>query len=392
MISDLPRDIAEEVLSRLPMTSLRGVRLTCKSWNTLSKNQSFTKRSIGEAKQKQRKEFQVVMMLEYKVHLMSVNLLNPSIERIGKLVSLDEVVDISNIFHCDGLLLCVTKDRTRLVVWNPFNGQTRWIQPRDTYHIHDRYALGYEKKTEYSPRNHKVLRFVVDYISVRRVCEFEIFSLDSNAWKVVDVNPDFVIQHFYRGLSLKGNTYWFASEKLPFPYSYAGTLVLLCFDVTTESFGPPLFLPFDGYYGDTVTLSSVREEQLAVLFQKSGAGTFNLKIWISSKVDPNGVSWNKVFLAVDMQPLTGFLFLHHTGSFFVDEKKKVVVVIDRTRATSCPTPRNMAYIIGENGYFKTVDLGGVANGDCWPLLCAYVPSSVRINQAAPPDNQRNIPS
>ncbi|KAJ4886764.1 F-box/kelch-repeat protein [Raphanus sativus] len=99
-----------------------------------------------------------------------------------------------------------------------------------------------------------------------------------------------------------------------------------------------------------------------------------------------------MLLAVDMQPLTGFLFLHHTGSFFVDEKKKVVVVIDRTRATSCPTPRNMAYIIGENGYFKTVDLGGVANGDCWPLLCAYVPSSVRINQAAPPDNQRNIPS
>ncbi|CAN6920041.1 unnamed protein product [Brassica oleracea] len=99
----------EEVLSKLPITSLRRVRFTCKRWNnTLSKDWSFTRKYKGEAAK--RKEFQVVMMLEYKVYLMSVNLLNPSpsIERIGKLVSLDDAahdgVDIIKIFHCDGLL------------------------------------------------------------------------------------------------------------------------------------------------------------------------------------------------------------------------------------------------------------------------------------------------
>ncbi|CAF2154601.1 BnaA01g27480D [Brassica napus] len=60
MISDLPRDMAEEVLSKFPITSLRGVRFTCKKWNTIISNDpSFTKKVV--AKQKDRKEFQGVM-------------------------------------------------------------------------------------------------------------------------------------------------------------------------------------------------------------------------------------------------------------------------------------------------------------------------------------------
>ncbi|KAF3529379.1 hypothetical protein DY000_02042696, partial [Brassica cretica] len=146
-------------------------------------------------------------------------------------------------------------------------GQIRWIQSRDSYHRCDRYAPGYENKIKNSRPGHKVLRFVDDYNRSlkRRVCEFEIFSLNSSSWKVVDVNPDWHIHHYYRGLSLKGNTYWFAKEKL----ALQERIFLLCFDFTTERFGPRLRLPFRGRYGDTVTLSSVGEEQLAVLFQKS---------------------------------------------------------------------------------------------------------------------------
>uniref|UniRef100_A0A1J3H169 F-box/kelch-repeat protein n=1 Tax=Noccaea caerulescens TaxID=107243 RepID=A0A1J3H169_NOCCA len=130
---------------------------------------------------------------------------------------------------------------------------------------------------------------------------------------------------------------------------------------------------------DTVALSSVREEQLAVLFQKAGA----------LKIEPNAVSWNKLFLAVDMKPFTGFQFLNLGGSFFVDERKKVAVVLDIDRGKSCPT-RNTAYFIGEKGYFKKVDLGGSVDGHCWPLVCSYVPSSVQIKQATPPEDHTLI--
>ncbi|CAN6991263.1 unnamed protein product [Brassica rapa subsp. trilocularis] len=372
MISDLPRDMVEKVLSKLPVTSLRRARFTCKRWNnTLSKDWSFTRKYNGEAAK--RKESQVVMILEYKVYLVSVNLHNPSpsIEPIGKLD--DAGVDIINVFHCEGLLLCVTKDGTRLIVWNPFTGQTRWIKPRDSYDIRDRYALGYEKKNNYSL---KVLRFVDDYDRnlKRRVCEFEIFNLNSSSWKVVDFNPDWMIQFFYRGLSFKGNTYWFAENKVA--PGKIGRVFLLCFNFTTESFGPRLRLPFRGHYGDTLTLSSVREEQLAVLFQEC-APPYTLKVWISSKVCPNAVSWNKVFLSVDMRPLIGFQFHCFAGSFFVDEKNNAVVVIDKTRGLPF-TIRNMAYVLGENGYFKSVDLGDFAPMKCWPLVCSYVPSLVKF--------------
>ncbi|CAF2101011.1 unnamed protein product [Brassica napus] len=189
MISDLPRDVAEEVLSRLPVTSLGRVRSTCKKWNTLTKDEGFIKKHLG--KNQRRK---VVMLLDYKVYLMSIDLLTPpSIERIGKLVSLNhedpaaaaaDGVDISCIFHCDGLLLCITKDKTnhRLVVWNPYSGQTRWIEPRDSYNRFDRYmyALGYKKN---NCSLHKLLRFVdfYDPSLKRRVGKFELYSFNSNS-------------------------------------------------------------------------------------------------------------------------------------------------------------------------------------------------------------------
>jgi len=79
-----------------------------------------------------------------------------------------------------------------------------------------------------------------------------------------------------------------------------------------------------------VTLSSVREKHLAVLFQQCGG--YTVKIWISSRIEPNAVSWNKLFLKVDMKSITGlgFQFLVRGGSFFVDEKKKVAVVLVKT--------------------------------------------------------------
>ncbi|CAN8289624.1 unnamed protein product [Cochlearia groenlandica] len=353
MLSDLPKEMAEEVLSRLPVTSLRGVRLTCKKWNTLSKSRTFTMLYIREAKKKQRKEFQVAVILDCRLSLFSVNLLNPSIDLIGKLISLDDEdrVDMYKIFHCNGLLLCQTKDRSRLVVWNPYSTQTRWIEPRTSFHLLD--------------------------------------SFRSNSWKVLHVNPDWDIGFFRHGLSLGGNTYWIAQDK---KHGTHGLFFVLCFDFTTEKFGQRLPLPFHTFGLDTVALSSVRGKQIAVLWQKRSC-PYTLKIWISKRIEPNVVSWNKVLLMVDMKPLTGFPFLFSAGSFFVDEKKKVALVLDKEgdgggKSDFRTSTRNITYIIGNNGYFKTVDLGESRKITCWPLGCSYVPSSVQIKQAAPRANHK----
>ncbi|CAH8261111.1 unnamed protein product [Arabidopsis lyrata] len=48
MMSDLTQDLVEEILCRVPITSLGAVRSTCKGWNALSKERILC---IGEPKQ-----------------------------------------------------------------------------------------------------------------------------------------------------------------------------------------------------------------------------------------------------------------------------------------------------------------------------------------------------
>ena len=48
-ISDLSQDLIEEILSRVPLTCQRAVLSTCKQWNSLYKDEIFTKKHRGKA-------------------------------------------------------------------------------------------------------------------------------------------------------------------------------------------------------------------------------------------------------------------------------------------------------------------------------------------------------
>ncbi|AEE76244.1 F-box and associated interaction domains-containing protein [Arabidopsis thaliana] len=380
---NLPRDLPEEVLCRIPLTSLRPVRSTCKKWSTLSKCGSFAKKHLAQAKVlADAKEFMVVLMMNFRVYLMRVNLQNNVVEssssssssssscikREAKLISLgDEEADISQVFHCDGLLLCIsiTESKTRLVVWNPYWGHTRLFEPTHQFNKFDSYsyALGYDK----SRKSHKILR------GITCLDPFKIYDFNSDLWRDLDVTPEWHLWQMLHGVSLKGNAYWFARE------NYTETMdtdhfFLLCFDFTSETFGPPLPLPFEfAVSEDTMSVSSVREEQLVVLYQPWDY--LQLDIWVTSKIEPNAVSWNsKVFLSVSLKQLVSPQFQLTFGSFFIDEEKKVAVVFDK----DYDNKRNIAYIFGVDGSFKAVDLGD-SDRKCFPLVCSYVPSLVQLN-------------
>lgn len=74
----------------------------------------------------------------------------------------------------------------------------------------------------------------------------------------------------------------------------------------------------------------------------------------TTKIEPEVVLWNKLFLAADMELLNSFQFANGGGSFFIDEEEKVVVVFDKDKDRDNveveTTRRNTAYIIGEDGY------------------------------------------
>ncbi|KAG2305927.1 hypothetical protein Bca52824_025675 [Brassica carinata] len=121
------------------------------------------------------------------------------------------------------------------------------------------------------------------------------------------------------GVSLKGIAYWFAQDKEAGKRSRFYSVL-----ISQQRFSPRLTLPFESYFEDEVTLSSVGEEQLAVLFQN--LHTYEMEVWVTTRIEPDEVSWSK-FLAVDMSPLTWFQFFTG-GSFLIDEKRVVVVLME----------------------------------------------------------------
>ncbi|CAN8258765.1 unnamed protein product [Cochlearia groenlandica] len=373
MVSDLPHDLIENVLCRVPLTRMRSLRFTCKRWNVLHKDPSFV--NVMVKKHYEKSARLLIMRNEFRVWLMSVNSCEKDdlLVKEGKLINTNnsDKAELSKVFHCNGLLLCLIKDMTSLVVWNPYLGQTKWIEPSIAYHAKDLYALGYDNIYN----NQKILRVLYDYSEVENPSfGYEIYELKSNSWRTIKAeNRDFEIDYDQHGLSLKGNTYFFAKENIK--EEEKEEAFLICFDFTRERFGPLLPLPFHSTWQESpsLSMSSVREERLVVLYQSV---TCMVEIWVTSKIEPS-----QVFLKVDMVSHGVYFF---GGFFFVDEEKKVAVVFDKDK----DDVQDIAYC----GYYKEMSLGeDVYNNhqedilelrSRFPLVCSYFPTLVMIQQGS----------
>nr|VDD51744.1 unnamed protein product [Brassica oleracea] len=234
MLSHLPADLVEEILSRVPATSLKRLRSTCKKWNALFKDNRFIEKHLCNVP----KQLRVLILEGCGLYPTSVDLnsVPPSIEFSDEL-SLNnsynsEKVYIDTVFHCDGLLLCTTTE-DELVVWNPCLGETRWIKQNNGCVCFrwwepwfekfngrkTKCALGYENNQFF--RSYKILMFWGGDL----VDGFEIYDFNSNAWRVVNAPNCFVIRS--HGVALKGNAYWNAYDDKDSDY-------LLSFDFTRE--------------------------------------------------------------------------------------------------------------------------------------------------------------
>uniref|UniRef100_A0A0D3CHY3 F-box domain-containing protein n=1 Tax=Brassica oleracea var. oleracea TaxID=109376 RepID=A0A0D3CHY3_BRAOL len=67
-------DLMEEILSRVPVKSIGAVQSTCRNWNALSNDQSFVNKHIDKAAASSRETEALVITVNYKDDLISVNL------------------------------------------------------------------------------------------------------------------------------------------------------------------------------------------------------------------------------------------------------------------------------------------------------------------------------
>ncbi|CAA7017458.1 unnamed protein product [Microthlaspi erraticum] len=367
---ELPEDLLEEILCRVPALSLIRLRSTCRRWN---RNRLLNnKRFITNHLEKSPKQFMPLMLQDFRLCLMRFNQRRFSPIKVKGKLSLIEPHDsslnqteISQVFHCDGLLLCVTKDRIpRLVVWNPCTGQTRWIKINRSRE-NARYALGYYQDKESNVGySYKILSGMVHVPSLHKQDidlyskqEFEIYEMDSNAWRVLEFDEplDFIILCLDQGVSLKGKTYWIAVDK-----KKGSKKFLVSFDYSKERF-EYLCLPRQYDWYENLSLSIVRGEKLSVLLQRD-LGT-KTNIWVSNKIsdETKAVSWSKV-LAVD---LDSCYMSEDGGSFVFDEERKVLVSVSYATV----------YIVGEDNNVREQ-----TRSSSQLYLFDYAPSLTQIQQ------------
>ncbi|CAA7028036.1 unnamed protein product [Microthlaspi erraticum] len=387
-ISDLPHDLEWEILARVPAKSLAKSETICKRWYTLFRDESFVRKNkkLGKSVRES------MILRKYGVYSTGDDLHgihnstgdDRSILFSGKLSYLkkdleEKDVEISQIFHCDGLILCSTQRNTRLVIWNPCTGQTREIKPRTRYRIEDTYALGYANNSKRphsssssSPHSHKILRCFYHGNEQSVKVAFEMYDLSSGSWRVLDnlTRYDCIFRH---GVSLKGNTYWV--------YGYKGTgLFVMKFDFTTEKF-VRLSLPSHSFPHElSAPISVVRDEKLSVLHLDIQQSSCVVKIWVTNKVDDEDkdLSWRSVsVLEVDYRKF-GLQSLVNVSSFLLDEENKVAVCCDMDYEDEYRNCITRICIVGEDMYKQVYKEIGKGSSFNWPLLLTYVPSLVRI--------------
>uniref|UniRef100_M4E108 F-box domain-containing protein n=1 Tax=Brassica campestris TaxID=3711 RepID=M4E108_BRACM len=173
---------------------------------------------------------------------------------------------------------------------------------------------------------------------------------------------DFHKKNFDPSINRNGNTYWIAKDDSEDVY-------LLCFDFTRERFGPRLPLPFSFAYGGYVSLSSVKEERLAMLLKQPGRIFEITDVWVTDKIEPGAVSWSKLFKVETLKLNCRSLF----GIFLIDEEKKNFVVFD-----NCEGSFKTYIIDGESGHFREVESIEAPYSRLDNLVDCYVPSSVQI--------------
>ncbi|CAA7013199.1 unnamed protein product [Microthlaspi erraticum] len=354
---DLPEDLVVEILSRVPEASLAPFRSISKGWNALIKKE-----------ERLAKKSRILMLIDFRVYLASVDLPG-SHENVVKLTTSEfslkdplsnssKEVDIRNVFHCDGLLLCTTTDK-RLVVWNPRSGETSWVKPRISHEESDIYALGKSSCNKY-----KILRInTFPYIPTCLV-EYEVYDFNTNSWRVtVGENRGWYILagRPLCGMSVSGNTYWLA-------HASSFDEFLLSFDFSTERFGR-VSLPPGNYVSYRVWgLSVTREEQQLCLLTTQSTVVFDIiDLWRATKIKSSGaVSWSK-FLSVDLAYLHHPFGLGYGTNFLADRENKILVL---------PGIHGNLYIVGEDKYIK------VDNHDqptsARSLLYNYVPTLAQI--------------
>ncbi|KAG7579122.1 F-box associated domain type 1, partial [Arabidopsis thaliana x Arabidopsis arenosa] len=344
----LPWELIEEILSRVPPESLNRFRTVSKQWNALFDDKTF----ITNHKM----TFRFILATESKVYSVSIDpvivvhelpLGTPGLESL----------ELTNLVDCNELLLCVRKKGA--VVWNPWLGESTWIELWSRHSGIKFQGIGYDSKTYKLAANSAGSKYPT-------LDMWTIYEFASDVWIDHEPEPcDGGSINIQSVVSLNGTLYWvcFHDETDP-----------LCYHIRKFDFSSGLFIRFcdlpcgrNHHSSDALVLRVFRGDRFSLL--KQCMVTKKIEIWVTeNKInyeDGDDVVWMN-FMNFSSPNLPD---LYSKPSYFIEDKRLVVC--------SCnDTGRAWIYILGDNKLICKTRIDCVV--DPWPLHCTFIPSLVPV--------------
>ncbi|KAJ0263741.1 F-box domain-containing protein [Hirschfeldia incana] len=310
---NLPWELVEEILSRVPPKPLARFRIVCKRWNSLFDDNTF----INSHKM----TFRFVLVTKSKVYSVS---LNPEIEVRELTLDIPGLKDLkpNELVGCNGLLLCGKKEGA--VVWNPWLGQNRCIKDEVSQLSLEFSGIGYDDNRIGKKIAYKALACYLSDIRTTNV--LRIHDLATDTWKEVlndikDKPPEKLFsKHSTKGVSLNGTLYWVAYFQ-----SHPSLVSVVRFDFSSGRYFKFCGLPcVENDHSDALVLRAFRGDRFSLL--KQCHVTKKIQIWVAKDKIDNGytadVRWMS-FMEVSIPNLPHLVQTqsYPQPSYFIDDKR-----------------------------------------------------------------------
>ncbi|EOA32425.1 hypothetical protein CARUB_v10015699mg [Capsella rubella] len=349
----LPSELTEEILSRVPPSSLVRFTAVSKQWNALLHDKTFIKNH--------KTTFQFILTTKSKIYSVSIDPKIDVCELTLDVPSLESKIP-KILVDCNKLIVCAME--RGFIVWNPCLRQSRWIEQDSNQKQLKSLGIGYNSSGSYKivsggPRKEE---YYTNYL-------WKIHDLTSNKWKdgELESNGKRPILHTKSCVSLNGDLYWlvYASEANRVYYVYK-------FDYSKEHFFRFCDLPYRMEHSmDALVLREFEGDRFSLL--KQSYATKRIEVWVSKyKINNEGVKWI-MFMEVSSPNLPYLVdIVRSQPSYFIKDKRLVVCSCDKTG-------RAWIYVFGGNSLISKTRIDYVV--ESWPSHYTFSPSLVPVPRA-----------
>lgn len=231
--SYLPKELLEDIMSRLPPNSLVRAKCLSKSWNTVISDFVNDPEFVARHLQNMKNKPSTSLVFRYRRGQFSLLTLyndDGSEDHICSF-SKDFYLPIlrgeacQGAYHCDGIV-CVVKDFSTIMLCNPAFQEFKLL-PESSIKVVMPFCMGMGFGYDLRAKDYKLVRI----LRSRNILA-EVYTLGTNSWKEINVSQDINICFENRSaLYWRGVCYWVMYDS-----NDEDKDKILCFDMCSEEF------------------------------------------------------------------------------------------------------------------------------------------------------------